>query len=194
MQVGRWGSIKKLAAAADGSVWLSYKRGLLEHYSEGGRLLWSSSSSGSSSSANSAAAGGSFKPAGARLGHDEPCHDHAFRALAAVECQAVRPKGVHAQPMLLKAHIDIHTCCCRCCRCCQSGAAIAATTSAAAAAAAAAAQASPRSLPWAAASGWATSKGGSGCWTAAAAHCCAHGPRMCSLCAALQQEATWCTV
>jgi hypothetical protein len=56
--VGRWGSIKKLAAAADSSLWLSYKRGLLERYSEGGRLLWSSSSA--------ASAGGAapFKPAG----------------------------------------------------------------------------------------------------------------------------------
>lgn len=50
----RWGSIKHLVAAGDGSMWLSYKKGLLEKYSEGGQLLWSSSSSSSAG----------FKPAG----------------------------------------------------------------------------------------------------------------------------------
>lgn len=53
-KTNRWGSIKHLVAAGDSSMWLSYKRGLLEKYSEGGQLLWSSSSSSAS---------GSFKPA-----------------------------------------------------------------------------------------------------------------------------------
>lgn len=77
MQVGYWGSIKKVAAAADGTVWLSYKRGLLEQYSEGGRLLWSSSSGsavqqqrqGLALHAAAGSSGGSgFKPAGGWCG------------------------------------------------------------------------------------------------------------------------------
>eukprot|EP00879_Flechtneria_rotunda_P025468 GHRR01027067.1.p1 GENE.GHRR01027067.1~~GHRR01027067.1.p1 ORF type:complete len:899 (+),score=342.06 GHRR01027067.1:659-3355(+) len=44
----RYGAIKKLAAAADGSMWLSYKKGLLEKYSEGGKLVWSSCSTAAS--------------------------------------------------------------------------------------------------------------------------------------------------
>lgn len=40
-----WGSIKHLVAAGDGSMWLSYKKGVLEKYSEGGQLLWCSTSS-----------------------------------------------------------------------------------------------------------------------------------------------------
>eukprot|EP00878_Enallax_costatus_P018559 GHUV01019542.1.p1 GENE.GHUV01019542.1~~GHUV01019542.1.p1 ORF type:complete len:869 (+),score=293.46 GHUV01019542.1:298-2904(+) len=53
-KTNKWGSIKHLVAAGDASMWLSYKRGLLEKYSEGGQLLWSSNSS----------TAGSFKPSG----------------------------------------------------------------------------------------------------------------------------------
>lgn len=61
-----FGSIKKLVAALDGSIWLGYKRGLLEKYSEGGQLLWSNASSLSSSSSAAGAAAGAaaFRPAG----------------------------------------------------------------------------------------------------------------------------------
>jgi hypothetical protein len=77
--VGRWGSLKKLAAAADGSLWLSYKRGLLERYSEGGKLLWSSSTAAST--------GGpaSFKPAGV-LGYLSCVSGHLGVACVGVAC------------------------------------------------------------------------------------------------------------
>lgn len=52
-KIDRWGAIKHLVAAGDGSMWLSYKKGLLEKYSEGGQLLWSSKRTT-----------GAFKPAG----------------------------------------------------------------------------------------------------------------------------------
>ena len=35
-----WGSIKALVSASDGSMWVGYKRGLLERYNEEGKLLW----------------------------------------------------------------------------------------------------------------------------------------------------------
>eukprot|EP00775_Hariotina_reticulata_P006490 gene6490-6717_t len=54
-KVASWGNIKKLVAAEDGSMWVSYKKGLLEKYSDGGKLLWSSCSSSSS---------GDFRPSG----------------------------------------------------------------------------------------------------------------------------------
>lgn len=37
----RFGSMKTMVAAADGSIWVAYKKGLLEKYSEGGQLMWS---------------------------------------------------------------------------------------------------------------------------------------------------------
>ncbi|KAF6261315.1 hypothetical protein COO60DRAFT_1636898 [Scenedesmus sp. NREL 46B-D3] len=51
------GDVKRVVAAADGSVWVGYKRGVLEKYSEAGQLLWSS--------ATAAPAGGVgvFRPA-----------------------------------------------------------------------------------------------------------------------------------
>jgi len=67
----RWGSIKRVVAAAGGTMWLSYKRGLLECYSEAGKLLWSSSCGavaqqkpGQLPGPGSAGGGGVFKPAG----------------------------------------------------------------------------------------------------------------------------------
>jgi hypothetical protein len=74
-KVARWGTVKRLTAAADGSMWLCYKKGLLERYSEGGKLLWSSSSraggvgGGAQRQGQPAAAAGSgvFAPAGARV-------------------------------------------------------------------------------------------------------------------------------
>jgi hypothetical protein len=50
------GDIKKVVAAADGSMWVGYKRGVLEKYSEAGQLLWSS--------ATAAAAAAVFRPSG----------------------------------------------------------------------------------------------------------------------------------
>ena len=82
MQVGRWGSIKKVAAAADGTLWLSYKRGLLEQYAEGGKLLWSSCSGNAGQprpgqplhgAAGSSGAAG-FKPAGWLFGDAAALH------------------------------------------------------------------------------------------------------------------------
>ncbi|KAF8071307.1 IP5P13 [Scenedesmus sp. PABB004] len=52
-----WGDIKRVAAAADGSVWVSYKAGLLERFSEAGRLLWSSSDAGAGGGAGGFAPG-----------------------------------------------------------------------------------------------------------------------------------------
>ncbi|WIA12339.1 hypothetical protein OEZ85_012390 [Tetradesmus obliquus] len=53
------GDIKKLAAAADGSIWVGFKRGVLDKYSEAGQLLWSSTTATAA-----AAAAGVFRPAG----------------------------------------------------------------------------------------------------------------------------------
>jgi hypothetical protein len=80
VQVGRWGSIKKVAAAADGSLWLSYKRGLLERYSEGGKLLWSSNSGSAATflqgqglpGASGSTGGAGFKPAGIMQQRNRP--------------------------------------------------------------------------------------------------------------------------
>lgn len=88
----RWGSIKKIAAAADGTLWLSYKRGLLEKYSEAGQLLWNSSSGSLRQDRSPAAAGGSggggssslFKPAGEVF----TCH-----AACSVKCTAFMQQG-----------------------------------------------------------------------------------------------------
>jgi hypothetical protein len=41
-KAARWGSIKVLEPGPDGAMWVAYKRGLLEKYSETGALLWSS--------------------------------------------------------------------------------------------------------------------------------------------------------
>ncbi|GBF99290.1 inositol polyphosphate phosphatase [Raphidocelis subcapitata] len=41
-KAARWGSIKVLEPGPDGCVWVGYRRGLLEKYSELGQLLWSS--------------------------------------------------------------------------------------------------------------------------------------------------------
>jgi phosphatidylinositol-bisphosphatase len=53
------GDIKKVVAAADGSMWVGYKRGVLEKYSEAGQLLWSSATA-----ATATASVGVFRPAG----------------------------------------------------------------------------------------------------------------------------------
>jgi hypothetical protein len=55
------GDIKRVVAAADGSMWVGYKRGVLEKYTEAGQLLWSSATAATAAASGSA---GMFRPAG----------------------------------------------------------------------------------------------------------------------------------
>jgi phosphatidylinositol-bisphosphatase len=54
------GDIKRVVAAADGSMWVGYKRGVLEKYSEAGQLLWSSAAAAAAATGSA----GVFRPAG----------------------------------------------------------------------------------------------------------------------------------
>jgi hypothetical protein len=57
------GDIKRVVAAADGSMWAGYKRGVLEKYTEAGQLLWSSATAATAAAA-AAGSAGVFRPAG----------------------------------------------------------------------------------------------------------------------------------